>query len=383
MDWGPVEKALEEAHYHEGRKSHVFPGAVLLVGQAGDILYKRAFGCRSIVPKVTPLSEDMVFDVASLTKPIVTTTLLMKLVERGQIEIDRKLSRIFQTFGSHGKEQMTIRHLLTHCSGYPDTLPFYRRIAKVDSAERAGIMTSRGAVEMILNEIFRARLEHLPGRVAKYSDIGFILLGAAIEVIYGGKFLDRLAAEQIFGPLEMRSSGFIDLSKVRRKGIETVNEIIVPTTDDNWRRKILLGEVFDPNAWVMGGVAGHAGLFSTAEDIHLFATEMLRCWKRQSDFIDPRVVEQFWARDKTVPGSSWALGWDTKSEARSSSGQFFSANSVGHLAYTGCSLWIDPERELDVILLSNRIHPSVDNKAIRDFRPKIHDLVMQTLGYAS
>ncbi len=391
MDWSKVDEAFLQASMPYNSKDQnnwtkrrfVFPGAVLLVGRGGEVLYHKAVGCRSLLPEMTEMTTDIVFDVSSLTKVVVTTTLLMQLVGKGLLDINRRLSRVFQTFGTHGKEQMTIRHLLAHCSGYPATMPFYKQIAKANSGEKAGVMTSRGAVEMIYNEIFRARLENLPGRVTKYSDIGFILLGDAIEVVSGGKYLDKLAYEQIFSPLSLRSSGFIDLSKIRRRGVAPVTEVIAPTADCPWRGKILCGEVHDDNAWAMGGVAGHAGLFATAADLHIFASEMIRSYLGKGTLVERDVVREFWKQDGTVPESTWGLGWDTRTPQQSSSGRYFSKNAVGHLGYTGCSLWIDPERELDVILLSNRVHPSTENQAIREFRPLIHDLVMSTLGYAT
>jgi CubicO group peptidase (beta-lactamase class C family) len=266
-------------------------------------------------------------------------------------------------------------------SGYPGTAPFYKVIAKADNSSRTGVMTSRGAVEIIHNEIFRAKLDNLPGRVTKYSDIGFILLGHAIEHLSGSP-LEKLANRVVFGPLGMHSSGFIDLPLLKRKGIEPNLDLIVPTARCPWRGRILCGEVHDDNAWAMGGIAPHAGVFTTAEDIHKFAWEMIRCWKGENGLIEQPIMRKFWTRAGLDPASTWALGWDTPSETGSSAGRFFSRSSVGHLSFTGCSLWIDPERELDVVLLSNRIHPTPDNVAIREFRPVIHDLVMEAIGFA-
>ena len=390
MEWSKVDEALAAAArpYDERalpaalKTTCVFPGAVLLVGRGGDVLYHKAFGCRSLVPEMTPVSEDTVFDVASLTKVIVTTTLAMQLVDRGLLNIDRRLSHIFQTFGTHGKERMTVRHLLTHTSGYPATIPFYKQIARADSAERAGVMNSRGAVEEVYNEIFRAKIEHLPGKATKYSDVGFILLGDAIETI-SSSTLDKLAPKNIFRPLRLQSIGYIDLSLVRRRGYEPVTEMIAPTAKCPWRGKILCGEVHDDNAWAMGGVAAHAGVFSNAYDVHAFAAELIACWHGRGELVGQETVRRFWTRDGTDPASTWALGWDTPSPERSSSGRWFQEGSVGHLGYTGCSLWIDPKRELDVVLLTNRIHSSTDNRAIQAFRPLIHDLIMETLGFRS
>lgn len=397
MNWDRVTEALEHAavDYEKelektrasgvkrgGIADAVFPGAVLLVGRGGEVLYSKAVGARSLIPELTPMSEDVVFDVASLTKVIVTTALAMQLFDSGQLALDRRLSRIFQSFSSHGKESMTIGHLLTHTSGYPATIPFFRTIARANEAERTGMMASRGAVDFVINESFRWKLENVPGKVAKYSDIGFILLAHAVEVMAGGQYLEKLAVKKIFAPLKLHSTGFVELSKIKRRGLEAITSMIAPTIECSWRGHLLCGEVHDDNAWAMGGVAGHAGVFSTAADVHRFATEMIDCYHGRGSLVSQQTVRKFWTRDGTVSGSTWAYGWDTPSAQGSSSGHHFGEGSVGHLGFTGCSLWIDPERELDVVLLSNRIHPSIENQRIKDFRPKIHDLVMETLGYA-
>lgn len=389
LDWSRVFQAMEQVSVSpegDGAKAApkdkaVFPGAVLLVARSGEVVFHRAFGARSLIPEKSPMLETTVFDVASLTKAVVTTTLVMQLVDKGQLEVDRRLTRIFQTFGTFGKEQMTVRHLLAHCSGYPATTPFYKELATADKGERLGIMCSRGAVDFVCTEIFRARLENMPGRVCKYSDVGFILLGIAVETLMGGKTLEKSAQAQIFQPLGMLDSGFIELAKIRRRGLEPVKDVIAPTAQCPWRGKLLWGEVHDDNAWAMGGVAGHAGLFSTAQDLHLFASEMIRCYHGRGTLVEKDTIRRFWQLDGTVPASTWALGWDTPSKNASSSGRYLSTRSVGHLGYTGCSLWIDPERELELILLTNRVHPSTENNLIREFRPQIHDVVMETLGY--
>lgn len=361
------------------KQKPAFPGAVLLVGYGGEVIYHKAFGSRSLLPEVTPLSKDMVYDVASLTKVLVTTTLAMMMVQEGQLDLDWKISRIFQTFATHGKEQMTVRHLLCHMSGYPATAPFYKVIAKADGAGRSGVMTSRGAVEIIHNEIFRAKLDNLPGRVTRYSDIGFILLGHAIEHL-SGSTLEKLANRVIFSPLDLESTGFIDLTLVKRKGVEPNLDMIVPTARCPWRNRILCGEVHDDNAWAMGGVAPHAGVFSTATDVHKFAHEMIRCWRGENGLIDKDILRMFWNKAGLDPLSSWGLGWDKPSKEGSSAGKYFTDDAIGHLGFTGCSLWIDPDRDLDVILLTNRVHPSPENTVIREFRPMIHDLVMESIG---
>ena len=391
-DWSKVDEVLSAAvrqydkdsdgHSDKGDKSSaIFPGAVLLVGQGGEVVYHQAFGCRSVMPELSPMTPHMVFDVSSLTKAIVTTTLAMQLVDRGLLEVDRRLSHIFQTFGTYGKERMSVRHLLAHCSGYPASAPFYRQIVRANKAERTGLMASRGATELVYSEIFRSKIEHLPGKFTKYSDIGFILLGDALEVI-SGTHLDKLARQQIFKPLQLSSSGFIELASLKRRGLEPATDRIVPTANCPWRGRILCGEVHDDNAWAMGGVAAHSGLFSSAQDVHAFAAELINCYHGRGSLVSAEVVRKFWKRDETVPGSNWALGWETPPAQRPSCGQHFSEHSVGHLGYTGCSLWIDPLREVDVVLLTNHNHWSSDSRAIHSFRPVVHDLIMETIGAA-
>ena len=383
-DWSRVEEAMQKAAapVNDERRPHVFPGASLVVSQSGDVVFRQTVGSRSLQPERTPMKPDMVFDIASLTKVLVTVTLCMRLVEEDLLNLDWRLSRIFQTFGTHGKETMTVRHLLTHMSGYAATHPYYKYIAKAENSDRTGVMTTRSASEMICNEIFRSKLENMPGKVTRYSDIGFILLGNAIETITG-QTLDKLAVKHVFKPLDLQSTGYIDLSSMKRKGLQPVLENIVPTARCPWRGRILCGEVHDDNAWAMGGIAPHSGIFSTADDVHKFGVEMLNCYLGRGSLVEQAVVRKFWTIAGDDPHSSWALGWDTPSAEGSSSGKFFSGSSVGHLAFTGCSLWIDPEREIVVVLLSNRIHPTPENLSIREFRPAIHDHIMRALGYGS
>lgn len=390
MSWAVVREALKNAVVPETTQSFsgslpadkVAPGAVLLVGRDGEIVFHEAFGCSSLLPKVSAVSPDTVYDVASLTKAVISTTLIMQAVERGKLELDRKVSSIVQGFGTLGKDRITVRHLLAHCSGYPAHKTFYRELYQAEAGGRTGLMQSRGAIELVRNEIFRSALEHMPGKVTNYSDVGFLLLGAVIESIYGGQTLDKLTIDKIVAPLKLSNLGFIDLKLLKRRGLEPVTEMIAPTAQCPWRKKILCGEVHDDNAWAMGGVAAHAGIFSNARDLHSFAATMLRCYHGEDSFVDSQVVKEFWTKDTTVAESSWALGWDTPSATGSSAGKYFSKSSVGHLGFTGCSMWLDPERNIDVILLTNRIHPSPEANGIKAFRPKLHDLVMEALGVA-
>ena len=391
MDWSRVDQALVEASVPfesagesdgTSKRKFVFPGAVLLVARGGEILFYKGVGCRSLLPAAAPMTKDIVFDIASLTKALATTTLVMRFVDNGQLEVDRRLSRIFQTFGTQGREKMTLRHLLNHTSGFPAVYPFYKDVVAADRSDRAGILTSRGAVEMVYRALFDLPLENMPGGATVYSDLGYILLGYALEMTSGGQYLDKLVQKHIVQPLGLRSFAYIDLSKIRRRGFAPITDMIAATAECPWRGRVMCGEVHDDNAWAMGGIAGHAGIFSTAPDVHAIARELIECYHGRGNLVSRETVRRFWTRDGLDANSTWALGWDTPSSDNSAAGRYFSPQAVGHLGYTGCSIWIDPEPEVEVILLTNRVHPSTSNNAIREFRPKIHDLVMETLGLA-
>jgi CubicO group peptidase (beta-lactamase class C family) len=221
-------------------------------------------------------------------------------------------------------------------------------------------------------------LEHIPGKHMAESDVGFILLGHALEII-GGMPLDRQALSVIFQPLRMKSTGYIRLSSLRKDRLEPVGEIIAPTGHCSWRERDICGEVWDENAWTMGGVAGHSGIFSTADDLMRFCSELIDCWHGRGTLVSRDVIRTFWLRQSDDSKKTWALGWNTNSGEAPSCGNHFSRFSVGHDSSTGCSLWIDPHRELSVVLLSNPLHTRSDSSSINKIRPELHDLVMQAL----
>ena len=357
----------------------VFPGAVLLVRDGADEPEVRAFGNSAIEPEPRPMREETIFDLSSLTKPLATSLAIMLLVRDGVLRLDDRVSRFFHNFGVHGKTHVTFRHLLSHSSGLAAWRPFYQNIRKTEQrGEKVNFLGSTAAREFVYQEICRERPEAPPGMRAVYSDLGFMLLGAAVETI-GGKSLDRFCRDRIFKPLELRSTSFIDLSMVRARRIEPVTELIAPTERCPWRKQILCGVVHDDNAYAMGGVAGHAGLFGSARDIDRMLVRLRACWLGEDDFIPRDIVREFWRIDRTVPDSTWALGWDTPSPVRSMAGVRFSKTTVGHLGFTGTSMWIDLERNRHIVLLTNRVHPRRDNDAIREFRPMIHDLINEVL----
>ena len=340
-------------------RERAFPGAALAVGFQNQLAL-RAFG-RVTYDKDSPAVDDeAIYDVASLTKPIVTTTAVMILRNEGQIALDAPVSRYLHEWAS-GPESArrragTVRDLLLHTSGLPAHRHFYR-----DVKDKFGMLA----------RIFAEPLTSKPGARIKYSDLGFILLGEIVERITGEP-LDAFAAERIFKPLEMSRTFFNPPNALRGN--------IAPTEDDQaFRHRLLHGEVHDGNAWAMGGIAGHAGLFSTACDLAVFAQMMLNGGiYGGARLLSHSAIEEFTQR-RSIGDNARALGWDVPT-APSSSGQYFFAESYGHTGYTGASLWIDPRRALFVALLTNRVHPSASNERIREVRPALHDAIVEALG---
>ncbi|MCX8071334.1 MAG: beta-lactamase family protein [Candidatus Binatia bacterium] len=369
-----VEDAMQEAV-----AAGVFPGAVLLVRRGDSFFYLRAFGNRSLVPQPAPMREDTIFDVASLTKPLATSVAVMLLVKEGKIRLDDRVARFLPNFSVHGKAHVTFRHLLAHCSGLPAWRPYYKEVlAEERRGGRVNFLGTSAAKAFVYQSIERERIEAEPGTRALYSDLGFILLGAVIEQL-SGVSLDRFCHERIFRPLGLRSTGFVDLALLRARRLEPITEMIAPTEQCPWRQKLLWGEVHDDNAYAMGGVAGHAGLFSSARDIDTLLCCLEDCYQTVGGMIPQRLIREFWTKDPSVPESTWALGWDTPSPEGSSAGRHFGPQSVGHLGFTGCSIWIDLVERCHVVLLSNRVHPRRDNDKIKEFRPRLHDLIRENL----
>jgi CubicO group peptidase (beta-lactamase class C family) len=230
-----------------------------------------------------------------------------------------------------------------------------------------------------LEQIHREAPLSEPGAQALYSDLGFMVLGEIIETISGTN-LDVFFHDRIAQRLKLRSTAFIDLTRCSTSLSQFEEDEIAPTELCPWRKKVLCGEVQDDNAFAAGGVAGHAGLFSSAGDIHKMVAQLDRCLQGRDSFLPQELIQEFFTKNDSVPGSTYALGWDTPAPEKSSSGMHFSRTTVGHLGFTGTSLWWDLEKNCHVILLTNRVHPNRNNERIKQFRPKIHDLIMQAIN---
>jgi serine-type D-Ala-D-Ala carboxypeptidase len=376
LGWREVEGAFNGA-----LARGVFPGATVVVRKGAEVAFEAAFGFRTVTPQQSPMKLDTVFDLSSLTKVLATTIAVMMLVGEEQIRLDDRVTRFFPNFSLHGKDRITIRHLLAHCSGLAAWRPFCRLVGEVERAGKVNFMATPRARQWIYEEIHREKLDVPPATAAIYSDLNFIILGEVVEQV-AGVSLARFCHAQIFRPLGLEATGFIDLARSRTQKLKPVPEMFAATENCATRKRILIGEVDDENAYAMGGVAGHAGLFAPVREVDRIAAQLIACYQGRSDLVPPATIREFWTRDAAVPGSTWALGWDTPSALHSSSGHHFSAAAVGHLGFTGTSLWIDPDREFAISILTNRVHPSRDNDSIREFRPKIHDLIMEAINGA-
>jgi beta-N-acetylhexosaminidase len=334
--------------YLRSQVDSAFPGATIAVGYRDSVVLLAAVGHYGADDE-RPVTPETVYDLASLTKVIGLTTAAMMLVDSGKLDLDAPVQRYVPAFQGVNKDRVTIRHLLTHSSGMPAWRPLY---AEAKTREEA------------LALIDTTALLKQPGDTFVYSDLGAITLAQAVEAITGQRLNDFLDA-RLFGPLGMTSTRFLPPEGWRNR--------IAPTEKDTvFRHRLLWGEVHDENAGRLGGVSGHAGLFSTAPDLAVFAQWLLH--KRA----EGGVVLRFTQKQNIPPGSSRALGWDTPSEL-SSAGTKMGPNAFGHTGFTGTSIWFDPDRGLFIILLTNRVNPTRLNTKILQVRRRVADLVNDAL----
>jgi len=348
-----VEKALKEA---------AFPGVCILVAVRWEIIFLDAWGFMSILPKKEPMKFNSIFDLASLTKPLLTTLCIMDLVDKNVIELDATLGEVLSknTFGKSvpkDKTLITIRQLLTHTGGFMAHHPFYKEYE------------CPCAKEIIWERIFSMPLIYEPGKSTVYSDLGFMILECVINNLTGIS-MKEYAFKNLFNNLDLDAT-FISGLKPEPKLLP----FTVSTEYCEWRKRIIKGVVHDENAYLMGGYSGHAGLFSTVEDVYKIVFYIYKRAKNSPS------LWRFWEPQRDMGSGERALGWDMPSKTNSSTGKYFSNESVGHLGFTGCSVWLDLKRELLVVLLTNRVHLFRQNDKIKEVRPLIHDAVMRDLGF--
>ena len=349
-DFRPLETTMNKAV-----TDSVFPGASLAVLYKGRVVFHKAFGRMTYNPQSTPADTATIYDLASLTKAIVTTSIAMQLVERDSLSLQAPVSHYLPAFSGKGKGNITIEHLLRHTSGLRAHTLF---------------STTCSTPDQLFSTIAADTLLSRPGTKTLYSDLGFMLLGRIIETITK-KTLDANFHNRFAEPLGMASTMFTPPQSLMSR--------IAPVEKDTlWPFTIQRPLVHDQNAALLGGVAGHAGLYSTTGDLIKMVTMLMDGGSvNNHTLIHAATLKTFLVRKD----SERASGWDLRSlDGHSSSGDYFSSSSYGHLGYTGTSIWIDPERKLAVILLCNRVYPTSANIKIRSFRPLLHNTVCSSLG---
>ena len=353
----------------DGVGTGAFPAATCEVGRHNQVLWREAFGYLGYDPHAAEATADTIFDLASLTKVIATTTLFMRAMDEGLLRLEDRVADWIPEWRGEDRADVTLRDLLAHCAGLTAYLPFFR-----DYTGRAEFQ----------HAIATLPLEYAPRTQSIYSDLGFMLLAFIIEDARSRQ--TDAGSAGAFDP----AAGFVSQFK-RLASLVTdqplcfhparsLRELIAPTEHDSWRGRTLVGEVHDENAWALGGAAGHAGLFGTATAVGAFARATLHTLRGNPVVSLPETMQTF-ARRTGVPGSSRALGWDTMLPT-SSCGTLMSPTAIGHTGFTGTSMWIDWERDLYVVLLTNRVHPTRENQQITALRPRFHDAVLREVGEA-
>jgi CubicO group peptidase (beta-lactamase class C family) len=336
-----------------GVRDRAYPAACVEVGRRDVVLWREAFGTLTYDSDAAPTDTSTIFDLASLTKVLATTTLTMRAVDRGALDLDQPIAAHLSSWRGPDREMVTMRDLLAHCSGLTAYLPFF--------TDHNGRIEFEAA-------ICQLALEYAPRSQSIYSDLGFMLLGFLLEdsadASLAAQFhsIEGLVAPEplVFGP-----------PKAWRNRT-------APTEVDRWRGRLLVAETHDENAWALGGAAGHAGLFGTVGAVGRYARLVLETFTADSPLARRATMQQFARRRDEIPESSRALGWDTMLPT-SSCGRRMSASAIGHTGFTGTSLWIDPELDLYVALLTNRVHPTRENDKLKLLRPPIHDAIVDAL----
>jgi CubicO group peptidase (beta-lactamase class C family) len=335
----------------------IFPCATIEVGGRDEVYWRHACGTLSYDEAPPPATLDTVFDLASLTKVLATTTVLMQAVDQGTLQLDDTLGRCFEEWRGEDRSAVTVADLLEHASGLTSHLPFFRDHRGRDEFQHA---------------ICSLPLEYLPRSQSLYSDLGFVLLGFLVADAAGSHGVP-IPIDAQFDQVARR----LNLGDLCYRPPAAWRPRTAPTEVDPWRGRLLQGEVHDENGWALGGVAGHTGLFGTAPAVGRFARAVLETLAGATRLARPATLARF-LRHSTVPASSRALGWDTML-ATSSCGHRLSSEAIGHTGFTGTSLWIDPSQDLYIVLLTNRVHPTRDNDAILEVRPAVHDAVVDAL----
>ena len=346
---------------HSAIDEGVFPGAVLHISFKRQNVWHQSYGLANLETG-QKTTTSTIYDLASLTKPLATTLATLKLVAQGVFQLESCLGELLPEFADTEKASIKIENLLRHTAGFPDWKPYFRSLSEVSPSKRA--------IEL-MTYLIREPLIYQVGAAGSYSDLGFMVLHRLIEACTGRR-LDKYVYENIYRPFGIRDLFFIPLD-------QPLPPFEYAATENcSWRRRTLYGEVHDENAYALGGISGQSGLFGTSAAVYQLLLALIDIYSGKiSDSLLPNeLLKRAFTR---CPESQRGLGFDCPDKVESSSGSLFSQESVGHLGYTGTSFWIDLKRDITVILLSNRVHPSRDNDAIKEFRPIVHDEIMSVL----
>jgi CubicO group peptidase (beta-lactamase class C family) len=368
FDFSPVDAIIENAI-----RAHDFPSAVLVVGDSNDVIYQNSYGRLTYEDDAKPTTMSTIYDLASVTKVIATTSAIMRLYDEGKIDLDAPVAKYIPQFAVNDKGDITVRNLLLHNSGLPAWTPFYQLYTTADE---------------VRNAIYSCEKEYPTGTKTVYSDYNAVILGDLVKVISNVR-LDLYSKEFVFLPLGMMDTGYLLPTSLDYR--------IAPTEYDTyWRNELLKGYVHDETAAMLEGVSGNAGLFSTGPDLYKFMKMMLKDGRYiderkmpaktiESQLFSPQTVVLFTTKATGLGyDNTRALGWDTKPEAAKyppQCGNKFSQNCFGHTGYTGTSVWCDRDKNLIIIFLTNRIYPKRGNEEIKNIRPEVYDKVCEILGY--
>ena len=350
------------------------PGAVAVVGRGREIVAAISVGTLGCDIGNRAVDAETVYDLSSLTKPLVTSALMMILVAEQRCSTRGRVADILPSV----EPSITFGHLLNHSSGLPAWRPFYDGVKAAEGAADRGLTTTEAAKQVVYGLAERVPQEAPAGTRSIYSDVGYILLGKAIEAIVGEP-LHGYARRRLFDPLGLRATSFVPAyDRAHAAGRIDVGRV-APCGRSLARETPVCGVVHDDTAYAMGGVSGHAGLFSDARGVHALVAEHVEALSGSSRLFDGRVVEDFWSLENRLPGSTWVLGWDTPTAGASTAGRLVSPGSVGHLGFTGTSIWIDRERGVHVVLLTNRLQTGAGRDGVNDMRARFHDAVFAEL----
>ena len=380
----PFPKELPEVYCPEidrcigkGIYEKTFSAAACVASVGYDIFHRKTYGCPISPPPLSKLPHDTLFDLASLTKPLGSGLAALVLASTSRLDLGAPMSRTLKEFKADPRwEQVTIDMLLDHTSGLPASRSYWDRIREMEQKRHPhepSLGTER-CVPLFKKFLAEELFETPPGTRAVYSDLGFMALGWIVEGIVGQP-LDVWLMKEVYRPLGIHEDLFFIRLEDARVRQRLSRRVFAATEEGGWRDKLLQGEVHDPNAWAMGGVAGHAGLFGTVDAVWKLVATLWGSFKGEDRHFLAGTLRRFWTRSKRLRDTTWALGWDTPSANEPMAGKRFSRSSVGHLGFTGCSIWIDLSTDIIGVVLTNSAHPSPEGKqeAMRAFRPRVYE----------